>query len=314
MFTVFLPDSARQAKRALIVVAMLGAGACSAPPLTEIGDGWFIDEGKAPWAHLYRVHKGMRVLVDRQIDSYALYFKSCLAYETSRPEGRVVFMVTRNLTPFPVTATDTLRPWHMDVDGLRRFNPHEDADGRPLLAIEFLNSMELCTAAQRTKPFHDSWAETTRLVPGAVTIVESVVEVNGADSVGNSSLAQAVHLKQLALIDELLRAGADVNSSNGGGGTPLMRAVWSGNTGVVRQLLAAGAWINAQTDDGKTALMDAARTRNREMAELLLDAGADATIRDDLGRNATVWVPDGGSPEMEALRARLARAEAAAAK
>ncbi len=123
-----------------------------------------------------------------------------------------------------------------------------------------------------------------------------------------------MRLKQIVLVDELLRAGADVNSTNRHGGTPLMTAVWSRDTEVVRRLLEAGAWINAQTDKGQTALMDAAHTRNREMAELLLDAGADVKIRDDLGRNAAARVPDGGGPEMDALRARLARAEAAAAK
>jgi hypothetical protein len=60
--------------------------------------------------------------------------------------------------------------------------------------------------------------------------------------------------------------------------------------------------------------MDAAYTRNREMAELLLEAGADVTIRDDLGRDAAARVPDGGGPEMDKLRARLAQAEAASAK
>jgi len=301
-------------KRALIAIAILGAAACSDPPLTEIGGGWFVDAGKAPWAHLYRVVDGTRVVVDRQIDTYRMYYKICLAYETSRPEGRVIFMAAGNRTPYPVTATDTLRPWRIDADGLRRFGAHEDPDGRRLLAIEFIDFSGLCTAAQMTKPLYDGWAETTRVVPGKTKIIESVLEIDGADNVGNSTLSEAVREGQIALVEELVRAGADVNASNRHGGTPLMTGVWSRNTEVVRRLLEAGARINAQTDDGQTALMEAAHTRNLEMAELLIDAGADVTIRDDLGRNAAGRVPDGGGPGMDALRMRLARASASAAK
>jgi ankyrin repeat protein len=301
-------------KRTLIAIVMLGAAGCSEPPLTEIGSGWFVDAGKAPWSHLYRVDKGKRVLVDRQIASYRLYYKTCLAYETSRPRGQVIFMVAGNLTPYPVTDGDNLRPWRIDVDGLRRFDTQDDANGRRLLAIEFIDFMHFCTPAQMTRPFQGNWAETTQLVPGSARIVESVLDVNGADSFGNSALSEPVRLGQVVLMDELLRAGADVNAANKRGGTLLMTAVWSRKTEVVRQLLEAGARVNAQTDDGNTALMDAAHTRNPEMAELLIDAGADVTIRDDLGRNAAARLPDGGNPEMERLRARLARAATAAAK
>ena len=213
-----------------------------------------------------------------------------------------------------MTGTDTLRPWRIDVDGMRRFDTREDTNGRVLLAIEFIDLSAVCNAAQMAKPFEAEWAKITAVVPGRVKAVESILEVNGADSVGNSTLSDAVRLKQIVLVDELLRAGADVNSTNRHGGTPLMTGVWSRDTEVVRRLLEAGAWINAQADNGHTALMDAAHTRNREMSELLLDAGADVKIRDDLGRNAAARVPDGGGPEMDALRARLARAEAASTK
>ena len=304
----------RSSERALIGIVLLGAAGCSSPPLTEIGSGWFVSEGKPPWAHLYRVTGGKRVLVDRQIDSYRMYYKTCLAYKASRPEGRVVFVAAGDRTPYTVTETDTLRPWRIDVDGVRRFDRREDTNGRVLLAIEFIDLSDVCNAAQMAKPYQAEWAKITPVVPGRVKVVESILEVNGADSVGNSTLSDAVRLKQIVLVDELLRAGADVNSTNRHGGTPLMTGVWSRDTEVVRRLLEAGAWINAQTDKGQTALMDAAHTRNREMAELLLDAGADVKIRDDLGRNAAARVPDGGGPEMDALRARLARAEAASAK
>jgi len=308
-----LPAKSRAKASALVGIAILAAG-CGGPPLTEIGSGWFVDQGKAPWPHLYRVVDGTRVVVDRQIESYGLYYKVCLVYSTFRPEGGVVFITAGDHTPYPVTAVDSSRPWRIDADGLRRFDTYEDPNGRRQLAIEFISLSDLCTAAQMTPPLAARWAEKTRVVPGKTKIVESVLDVDGADSVGNSALNEPVRLGQVAVIDELLKAGADINASNRSGGTVLMTAVWFRNTGVVRQLLAAGARINAQDDRGQTALMDAAYTRNREMAELLLEAGADVTIRDDLGRDAAARVPDGGGPEMDALRATLARANAARAK
>lgn len=302
--------------RLLIGLAVLGAAGCSEPPLTEIGSesGWFVDQGKAPWAHLYRVVDGKRTLVDRQIESYRMFYKVCLAYETSRPEGRVIFLAASDHTPYPVVAGDAVRPWRIDADGLRRFEASEDADGRRLLATEFISFSEPCVAAQMAEPLSDNWARTTRIVPGKTRIEETVLDVNGADDAGNSTLAEAVRAGQIGVVEELLRAGADVNSSNRSGGTPLMTGVWSRNTEVVRLLLDAGARVNAQSDDGNTALMDAAHMRNLEMAQLLLAAGADVTIRDDLGRNAAGRVPDGGNPDMDKLRALFARATASAAR
>jgi hypothetical protein len=300
-------------KRALVGIVLLAAG-CSAPPLTEIGSGWAVDQGTAPWARLYRVANGSRVVVDRQIERYGLYYKTCLVYAASRPEGRVMFITAFDRTPHPVTTVDSLRAWHIDVDGLRRFDTYDDANGRRQLAVEFIGLSDHCTAAQMTPPLEDGWAATARVVPGKAKIVESIVDVHGGDSVGNSSLSEAVREKQRTVVDELLRAGADVNAANRSGGTPLMTAVWYRDPAVVRQLLAAGARINAQDDRGQTALMAAARTYNREMAELLIDAGADVTIRDDLGRNAAAHVPDSPNPELKILRERLARETVAAAK
>jgi hypothetical protein len=293
-----------------LACTLLLAAGCGGPELTDIGSGWFVDAGKAPWAHLYRIADGTRVLVDRQIDSYGLYYKVCLVYETSRPEGRVIFITAFDRTPYPVTASDTLQPWRIDADGLRRFDLKEDADGGRLLTVEFIGLSDFCTAAQLTPPLHDGWAETALVEPGKAKIVESVIDVYGADSVGNSTLSDAVRAGQTTVIDELLRAGADVNSSSRSGGTALITAVLSRNTKVLQQVLAAGARLNTQDDRGETALMWAARMSNREMAEMLIDAGADIAIRDDLGRNAATWVPDTASAEMRKLRARLDRAAA----
>lgn len=132
------------------------------------------------------------------------------------------------------------------------------------------------------EPLSDNWARTTRIVPGKTRIEETVLDVNGADDAGNSTLAEAVRAEQIGVVEELL--------------------------------LDAGARVSAQSDNGNTALMDAAHVRNLEMAQLLLAAGADVTIRDDLGRNVAGRVPDGGNPDIDKLRALFARATASAAR
>jgi hypothetical protein len=276
--------------------------------VAQIGDGWFIDEGppQKPAAHLYREVDGTRVVVDRQIDAYRLYANRCLMYEASRPEGRIVYVVWGGLTPLPIAASD-LRRWRMDTDGLRRFDTPVDPDGRSMLTIEWLKYGDICYAAQTQPKFEESWSQRARARFASIRVETSAVDVNGMDSVGNSTLSDAAREGQIALVDELLRAGADVNSSNDAGGTVLMTSVAFRQPEVTRRLIRAGARLDAQDDRGETALMIAAQYRNLEMAEILLAAGADPAIRDDSGRTAAAWVPDDGNADLRTLRARLDR-------
>jgi hypothetical protein len=260
---------------------------------------------------LYREVDGTRVVVDRQVDAYRLYVKRCLMYEAARPEGRVVFVVWGGLTPLPIAESD-LRRWRMDADGLRRFDTPLDPDGRTMLTVEWLQYGDICYAAQNQPKFDESWSQRPRAAFAKIRVETSAVDVNGVDSVGNSTLSEAARHGQIALVDELLRAGADVNASNDAGITPLMTSVAFRHTEVTRRLIRAGARIDAQDDGGETALMTAVRYRNPEMAQILLEAGADPAIRDDSGRTAAAWVPDDGSAELKNLRARLDRPAKAA--
>jgi hypothetical protein len=245
------------------------------------------------------------VVVDRQVDAYRLYGGRCLMYEASRPEGRIVYAVWGGLTPVPIAASD-LRRWRMDADGLRRFDAPVDPEGRSMLTIEWLQYGDICYAAQTQAKFEESWAQQARAAFAKVRVQRSAVDVDGADSVGNSTLSDAAREGQIALVDELLRAGADVNSTNDAGVTVLMMSVAFRQPEVTRRLIQGGARIDAQDDRGQTALMTAAQYRNLEIAEILLQAGADPTIRDDSGRTAAAWVPDDGNADLRTLRARLA--------
>lgn len=288
------------------------AAACARAPLTDIGEGWYVDKGPPgkPAAHLYHEVEGTRVLVDRQIDAYRLYFAHCLVYQVWRAEGLVLFGVVGNLTPIAITTSDAFHPWRLDGDSLRRFEKPADPDGRNLLKVEVMKAGDICYAMQLQPPFTENWAASARVKPGRFKIEESVLEVNGADSVGNSTLSEAVRAGQIVTVDELLRAGADPNAANDSGITVLMDAVAYRLPGVVRRLLKEGARINAQDDRGQTALMTAARYRIPEMAQLLLDEGADVKIRDDSGHDAVGWVPDGSGAATRQMRELLEHAAA----
>jgi hypothetical protein len=288
------------------------AAACATAPLTEIGEGWYVDKAQSgkPAARLYHEVAGRRVLVDRQIDAYRMYYRFCLVYQVSRAEGQVLFGVVGNLTPIAITTSDTLQPWRLDGDALRRFEKSADPDGRNLLKVEAMKVGDICNAMQVQPPFTENWAVSAYVTPGRFKIEESVLDVNGADGVGNSTLSEAVQTGQIATVDELLRAGADANAANDSGITVLMDAVAYRRPDMLRRLLKGGARINAQDDRGRTALMTAARYRNPEIAQLLLDEGADVRIRDDSGQNAVGWVPDGGGADTQLVRDRLERAAA----
>jgi hypothetical protein len=300
--------AARTVLSLLAATAIVATSGCHRPRLTAIGDGWFVDEtppGK-PATRLYREVDGMRVVVDGQIEAYRLYARHCLIYEAPRAEGRFLFVVAGGLTPVAFSASNAPRRWRLDIDGPRRFDTVVDPN-RSLLAVEWINFGDPCYLAQTQPPFRDDWARTATYVLDRLKIEESILDVHGEDSVGNSTLSDAAREGQVVLVDELLSAGADPNSANNSGVSVLMTA---SNPQVVRRVIEGGARVDAQDGRGQTALMYAARYRNLEKAKLLLEAGASRTMRDDSGRTAAAWVPDSDGEAQRQLRTLLAGAAA----
>ncbi len=94
--------------------------------------------------------------------------------------------------------------------------------------------------------------------------------------------------ESLAMVTELIEAGADVNSPHPDyRHTALMGASYKGNKRAVVLLLAQpGIKLDLVNIDGDTALMSAAEQGHADIVELLLKAGASVSIIDKRGETA----------------------------
>ena len=107
---------------------------------------------------------------------------------------------------------------------------------------------------------------------------------------GTTALHWAARQSDTALVERLLRDGADANAANRYGITPLQLAAENGDVAVMRALLTAGADANAVLPEGETILMTAARTGAAEALTLLLAHGAAIDARERwYGESALIW-------------------------
>lgn len=87
---------------------------------------------------------------------------------------------------------------------------------------------------------------------------------------GETSLAYAVQAGDSAVVQRLLRSGADARLADRWQVTPLHHASRRGDKGLCELLLDAGAEVNAVDAWGGTALLAAAQSGRADAAELLL--------------------------------------------
>ena len=103
---------------------------------------------------------------------------------------------------------------------------------------------------------------------------------------GETSLSLAAYKGKLPFVKRLVEAGADVNLY---GWPPLIYASFNGHAAVVDYLLKKGAEVNARTANGSTALLFAARFGHLEVVELLLQNNADPNLANARGATAIDW-------------------------
>jgi ankyrin repeat protein len=106
--------------------------------------------------------------------------------------------------------------------------------------------------------------------------VAAKATVDLANDFGVTPLLEASRSGDAAMVELLLRAGADPKRSHPEGETPLLSAARAGSVPTVRLLLARGVDVNhAEKFQQTTALMWASAEGHNDVVDLLLEAGAD---------------------------------------
>ncbi len=104
----------------------------------------------------------------------------------------------------------------------------------------------------------------------------------------NRDLLDAVVIRDIAKVQELLKQGAEVNARDAEHNeTPLIFAARFADAAMVRLLLYAKAEVDARDEKGRTALFFA--SVSSEVFKVLLDAGADIHAKDREGNTILLW-------------------------
>jgi beta-lactamase regulating signal transducer with metallopeptidase domain len=112
-------------------------------------------------------------------------------------------------------------------------------------------------------------------------LVAAGVGVNArlaGDRPSGTALIQAARSGNLAMVDELLRLGADVDQPSLRDGNPLIVAAMNGHLDVVQRLVAAGADVNAIVKFDETPLINASREGHLAIVAYLIEHGADVNL------------------------------------
>ena len=129
---------------------------------------------------------------------------------------------------------------------------------------------------------------------GRNAIVEKLIrygaDLENRDKQGKTPLHSAAIGGQLTALKELLAAGANFEKKDNDGETALYYASTYGHTEVVKALIAAGSNIENKDQDGKTPLHGAAIGGRRDVVKQLIFAGADVGARTE-GHRLTVETP-----------------------
>ena len=116
------------------------------------------------------------------------------------------------------------------------------------------------------------------------------VDVNAPEADGTTALHWAVRNDDPALVDRLIRAGANARAQNRYGITPIALACENGSAPVVDRLLKAGVSANTTGPLGETALHLCALTGKPEAVRVLLANGATVdTIENWRGQTPLMW-------------------------
>ena len=135
-----------------------------------------------------------------------------------------------------------------------------------------------------------------------LVIAAPTFAADGTDGSKSAPLLAAASHGDPAVVNRLLKAGADPNVTNELKTTPLLEAAFHSNTDIIKLLLEAGADPNAAGPDGQTPLMLIARGDNVTAAKMLLDKGANPRARESQRQQtALMWAVSNNQGPMTRL-------------
>lgn len=113
----------------------------------------------------------------------------------------------------------------------------------------------------------------------SLELVKAKINLNQADSEGNTPLMLAVRNRSLYHVKLLIEQGANVNLANRFGKTALQQSIELGEEELFNLLLAAKAEINTKDTDQRSPLLTALANNKADLAAKLIALGADVNIR-----------------------------------
>ena len=135
---------------------------------------------------------------------------------------------------------------------------------------------------------------------GLRDIIALLGNADTSDVAGNTPLHQAVYNGQTEVVRTLANQ-QNVNAVNDGGETPLLIACMQGNLAVVNILLRAGADTKLRLLNGNTALHYAASQGNRFIGKQLLDSNAEVDAQNENGETALIVAAMCGQNDFSAM-------------
>lgn len=163
-------------------------------------------------------------------------------------------------------------------------------------AVLLVSAVGIVVAAAEKSPVADAVERGNKTELQA--LLTRKTDVNATQLDGTSALHWAIYRNEVAVVDQLLKAGAKVSIANRQGITPLYMASLYGNPDIVSRLLKAGADGKALGPNGETMLMLAARNGSGAVIKLLLAAGAQVNYKEPIrGTTALMWAAEQSHPE-----------------
>ena len=133
----------------------------------------------------------------------------------------------------------------------------------------------------------------------AIALLGKRADPNIAEPDGTTPLHWAVRNNDVALVERLIRAGADVKATNRYGIAAIALACESGSPDILEKLITAGVSANATGPYGETALHTCAHSGKVEAAKVLIAHGASLDAGDGWrGQTPLMWAAAQGHPDM----------------